>query len=344
MKAKPTTPISTGPARLTSRWPASLRSDEPRSKEIADLKQVSAIQREFCKAMTGVMPKSDAELLSLLARKGISGLGYGMKITGGRGLKNGCLRVYVSKKKKSSALSKMRRIPKTFRGLATDVIELPHIDPEAIFAGASIGLGRVSGGTLGCVVKKGGRYYALSNNHVLANFNQAAVGDEITHPSAFSPGTPRAFARLTDYEPIAFGETEINDIDAAIAEIISPGQVSPQIYMIGKIADPPAPAYEGMPVKKYGAATELRSGVVEGCFEHFQMKCPDGRIAQFRGQVAVNGGSAPFSGAGDSGSLVVGANTNRPVGLLIGGNSLVGLSYMTPVQPILDRFEVVIAR
>ncbi len=43
----------------------------------------------------------------------------------------------------------------------------------------------MTAGTLGCLVKKDHEYYILSNNHVLANENEAYMGDPILQPDPY---------------------------------------------------------------------------------------------------------------------------------------------------------------
>lgn len=56
--------------------------------------------------------------------------------------------------------------------------------------GCSVGHYKLTAGTLGCFVKsrKDGSVLMLSNNHVLANENDAAVGDHILQPGDYDGG------------------------------------------------------------------------------------------------------------------------------------------------------------
>ena len=83
------------------------------------------------------------------------------------------------------------------------------------------------GGTLGSLVKDdGGREYLLSNNHVLARSDHAAVGDTIVQPGLIDnnctpngdgPGTVPV-AALTTWLPLRSPQT---NADAAIAQVAS---------------------------------------------------------------------------------------------------------------------------
>src|SRR2546428_7451149 len=54
--------------------------------------------------------------------------------------------------------------------------------------GVSVGHVRITAGTLGGVVRVGGRRGVLSNNHVLANFGAARIGGPILQPRPAGSG------------------------------------------------------------------------------------------------------------------------------------------------------------
>lgn len=89
--------------------------------------------------------------------------------------------------------------------------------PLPVPIGVSLGHPAVTAGTLGARVTDGNDVFILSNNHVLADVNQARIGDDILQPGSLDGGlTPDdAIATLTDFEPVDF--TGINTMDAAIA-------------------------------------------------------------------------------------------------------------------------------
>ena len=118
-------------------------------------------------------------------------VGYGI------GKKNGDgpvgITVLVEKKLPPQALAHRETIPTEIQGAKTDVIEVGRIvayNHKARYrpcpAGVSIGHYQVTAGTFGVVVKdlKTDRRLILSNNHVLANSNDAAVGDPILQPGS----------------------------------------------------------------------------------------------------------------------------------------------------------------
>ena len=72
--------------------------------------------------------------------------------------------------------------------------------------GVSIGHVNITAGTLGCWVKKNGKLMALSNNHVLANSNDANINDAILQPGPADGGSfpGDSFAKLSEFIPIQF--------------------------------------------------------------------------------------------------------------------------------------------
>jgi hypothetical protein len=223
--------------------------------------------------------------------------------------------------------------------------------PRPVPIGVSVGHQDVTAGTLGCQVFQGSgchvEYFILSNNHVLANANAGHVDDLILQPGKYDGGVAPddAIGKLYDFEPVEISTDASNVMDAAIA-FTNPGQVD---YMT-----PPdgygAPRYAtitptvNMKVRKYGRTTRLTTGRVSAINATVLVDYPAG-TAQFVQQFIVTGDNGqPFSGAGDSGSLVVvngGANDKKTVGLLFAGSGTI--SAINPIGPILTRFNVEIS-
>jgi len=59
----------------------------------------------------------------LMSLEGVTGIGVGEQITNGQRTGTVCIRVYVSKKKPKSKVSKEQMIPANINGIPTDVIE-----------------------------------------------------------------------------------------------------------------------------------------------------------------------------------------------------------------------------
>jgi hypothetical protein len=116
------------------------------------------------------------------------------------------------------------RVAASYDGIMTDVLETGSIVPlngtppserqeewRPAPGGVSIGHPKITAGTLGCLVKKDGQTLILSNNHVLANSNDAKIGDPIYQPGPFDGGEPEdKIAELSAFEKINFEGEESN--------------------------------------------------------------------------------------------------------------------------------------
>ncbi len=138
----------------------------------------------------------DKRCASLLAIKNVVATGVGFKISNGEVTDQLSIICSVVEKKSTSSLAPDQIIPQALDGVPTDVIQTGQFkafqDPKGRFrpapGGVSIGHGDITAGTLGCLVRKNGQLLILSNNHVLANSNDARVGDPILQPGPFDGG------------------------------------------------------------------------------------------------------------------------------------------------------------
>jgi hypothetical protein len=225
------------------------------------------------------------------------------------------------------------------------------VDPTARFErpvpiGVSTGHPAITAGTIGARVTDGTDVYALSNNHVYANENQATLGDAVIQPGTFDDGVSPAddIGALDDFEPIVFGGTP-NTIDAAIAltNVNDVGNATPSDGYGTPKSTTVAPQIN-QKVMKYGRTTRLTTGSVYALNATVDVQYSEG-VARFVNQVIIQPGS--FSAGGDSGSLIVvngkGPFKNddrKPVGLLFAGS--VFFTIANPIDPVLNRFGVTI--
>lgn len=187
------------------------------------------------------------------------------------------------------------------------------------------------------------KYYILSNNHVLANSNNASPGDAILQPGPYDGGTDSAdrIATLTKFIPIAFApdtplDTQNNIVDAAIAEG-SFNDLDRMVYWNGHVRGwrPKANITVGMVVKKTGRTTNFTTGRITAVNATVDVNYGSGRIARFKDQMITTGMSSP----GDSGSLVLTLD-NVAIGLLFAGSSSAMMAnYIENVRSLL-RVEV----
>ncbi|PJG48317.1 hypothetical protein CAF53_08745 [Sphingobium sp. LB126] len=214
-------------------------------------------------------------------------------------------------------------------------------------------------GTLGALVKgPTGTLFGLTNNHVTGACNCAVPGIPILCPGPLDATeehiSPFTIGRHSKLLPINEGIPENIDVslncDAAIFEIEDPAQVSSMQgdkYDTPSIIDAP---YGGLTVEKCGRTTGFTTGVIVGVSAS---PIPVGYSIKEYGinktvyfdeaWIVAGHNGAPFSRAGDSGSLVVGVwpdGSKRAVGLVFAGNEARGQSFILPLQPIVNQLGV----
>ncbi|HSF22411.1 MAG TPA: hypothetical protein VLA81_10240 [Burkholderiales bacterium] len=294
----------------------------------------------------------------LLPQTNVVATGVGYKVTKGR--KTDALSIVCSVRRKValSQLAARDQVPATIDGIPTDVVATGVIRAfqertarhRPAPGGVSIGHRDITAGTLGCLVRRGGQVFILSNNHVLANSNGAVRGDAILQPGPVDGGRfpDDHIAALEDFVPITFLEppsecqfargviavlnagcqlidsktryrtisiqaTE-NRVDAAIARPLDPTLVKKEILEIGAISGLGTGSL-GAAIKKSGRTTGLTAGEVMQVDVTVNVQYGPGQTAQFSDQLLAG----PMSQGGDSGSAVL-DNNNRLIGLLFAGS------------------------
>ena len=294
------------------------------------------MKKQTTAKISKVLKQSEAVLLE---KSNVVGVGIGEKIKDGKRTGRTCLKVYVEKKVAAEKLSKSDLVPPLISQIETDVVEVGKILPLAsnrrrsrpARGGASIGHYKITAGTLGCLVKdkKTGKTMILSNNHVLANSNEAKKGDAILQPGAADGGKIKKdkIAELERWVKIGFGRTA-NTVDAAVALPLNDKDVSPEISSIG-IPKGMVKGKVGLVIQKTGRTTDHTLGEVRDINATVRVDY-DGQTALFRNQIMTSA----MSQGGDSGSLIL-DQKRRAVGLLFAGSDLVTIG-----NPIQDVFKL----
>lgn len=148
------------------------------------------------------------------ARSGVTGHYWGFKYRQGRITDIPCVVFVVPHKVDSALLPAEWRVPSDLEGVPTDVIEAEYSASAMTArrrpceAGWSLGHVRVTAGTFGLPVRRGNdpRWLILSNNHVIANSNDATQGDAIVQPGTADGGRDPGdrFATLLEHVTINF--------------------------------------------------------------------------------------------------------------------------------------------
>jgi hypothetical protein len=195
-------------------------------------------------------------------------------------------------------------------------------------------------GTLGSLVTDGTTKYILSNNHVLARQDRAAVGEDISQPGLIDNGCSPA-TRVADFtKAVNLG----NNVDCAVAALRD-GRMDSTGFIEG-FGGPPssttASPSVGMAVAKSGRTTGHTTGTIGSINTsvnvQYQIRCGMGRlyILSYTNQVVIN--STTFSTGGDSGSLIT---TNdgcyHPVALLFAGSSSATIA--NPIGEVLTKLS-----
>ncbi len=320
-------------------------------------------------------------LKNLKKKSNVNGVGIGHKIVAGKDTGELCLTVLVKKKLPKSELLNKDLIPKKFDNIVTDVKEIGEVFAykartdrwRPAPGGVSIGHYGITAGTLGAFVKdkNTGQKLILSNNHVMANSNDASEGDAILQPGPADGGRfPQD--RIADLErfiriqftgggngggecPIAgclsnllntfakvLGsktrlipakiESDVNEVDAALAKPLE-GAVTNEIIDVGVVTGTKA-AQVGMAVRKSGRTTQTTSGAIEVLDSNVDVGYGGGRVATFEHQIVAGDMSDP----GDSGSLVVDGSEPLAVGLLFAGSNV--STILSPIDRVLALLDV----
>jgi len=278
----------------------------------------------------------------------ILGVGISEKIVEGELTGEPCIAVYVLAKVRKQEISSEAFVPEAVNGVPTDVVAtgelraFPHRGRyRPVPGGVSVGHYKITAGTLGCLVKKDRELFVLSNNHVLANENQAKIGDPVLQPGPLDRGTlPKDMvAKLSAFIPIQFGGA-VNHVDCAIAQT-SPSVVTSLNKCYGKINSLMQPCELNLLVKKCGRTTQFTRGRVTDCSATVRIAYGTNGLALFKNQIIVQSLTPkPFSEPGDSGSLIVTDTDNRPVGLLFGGSA--SHTIANPIDDVLSALGVTI--
>jgi hypothetical protein len=218
-----------------------------------------------------------------------------------------------------------------------------------LILGCSVGETQITAGTLGAFAQDRitGKVQILSNNHVLANENQAKIGDSILQPGRFDNGVAPAnvVASLTRFVPLLWGKP--NSVDCAVASIDGDVNFDPSSLHNGqRLAGGRTSSFNGSEtVYKIGRTTGYTKGIVTAIEVDNITVSYDHGTAVFDSQIEIQGtGKGPFAAGGDSGALAFDSD-NDAFGIVFGGteqgaDNRMGLTYVNQLDPILQHLDV----
>jgi len=320
---------------------------------------------------------------SLKKKLNVNGVAVGHKIVSGKDTGELCVTILVKKKLPKSALSARDLIPQAVDGIPTDVKEVGEIVAykartdrwRPAPGGVSLGHYAITAGTLGAFVKDktSGEMLILSNNHVMANSNNANIGDPILQPGPADGGHnpqdriadlerfvtinfqgggdgdggcifARTAAGVLNFFATILGskhrviptqiQNEVNEVDAAVAKPAWDDVLTGDILDIGVITGT-KPAAINMEVRKSGRTTQTTTGIIENLNATVDVGYGGTLVATYENQIIANNMSSP----GDSGSLVVDGTDPLAVGLLFAGSST--STVINPIDRVLELLNVV---
>jgi len=311
----------------------------------------------------------------LINKKNVVLIISGKKVIAGLTTNRDAIRVGVVKKVPLAQLKKKDQIPKIVEDMETDVFETPEIHAfetkamdrtsriRPVIGGVSGGHPKVTAGTIN-PIKINGIVYILSNNHVLANSNDASIGDQTWQPGSYDGGSSKdVVGNLSKFVPIHFESdestcpiaqwvinrinsvlaktkhctrlrtisVEMNTVDCAISHPIIDSAVSEEILEIG-IPTGFAEAIIGETIKKSGRTSGLNSGIVEDINGIARVNYGT-KTAVFTDQIITTAIASP----GDSGSVVLNEN-NEVIGLLFGGSDQITI--VNKIQNIIVALKI----
>ncbi len=186
---------------------------------------------KFDKITVKIIEKRFKEFLEI---PNVVGFAVGRKYKKFKSTAKPCITFFVSKKVDKKYLPKEHLLPSSLEEegvvVISDVVEsgpfyaydVNTFRERPAKPGVSIGHYSITAGTFGAIVTDNltKNEVILSNNHVLADCNNAKIGDVILQPGAYDGGNnPKdAIGKLLRYEKISFG-SGTNYVDAAICSV-----------------------------------------------------------------------------------------------------------------------------
>lgn len=293
----------------------------------------------------------------LIAKQGVVGVGVGEKWVNGVPSDQPAIIIFVEKKRTKRGVAQKFSaadvVPDEIDGIPTDVIEVGKLVKQAltqrtrpIKPGFSCGHRDITCGTMGGFFLDGdGEPVILSNNHVLANENNAKEGDAIYQPGPYdTSGANLNFRGWNDPVidlPYVATLKKFNALnkdgnrhDSAIAKIHPKLVANGLVDAIYPTTNRPLGGFgvftSGMQVQKCGRTTGFTTGRVIGLNASFSITYDFGP-AKFLDCAVITA----MSKGGDSGSLITDMNMNA-LGLLFAGSPKVTLAH--PIGPVVDYY------
>jgi hypothetical protein len=326
-------------------------SEEARLEGVLD--SITNVQIE---SLAGPHQEQASLMRTVFEQPNVVGIGISEKVSKGEKTGRMAVTFYVKKKLPPSKLSNSRMVPRVVpsaltagSSVPTDVIELgeiklqmsPFVQRTPIQPGNSVGHVQALAGTLGAIVKRGGKRMILSNSHVLALSGKGRKGDAILYPGKADGGRRPGdvIAKLDRFTKFKVGGNYVNEVDCAVAELIGNVHSRPVNQQIRGLAAPKGVGgpKRNMKVQIVGRTSGVsRSTTIVDTHFRFEVTYPDlGKSVGFKNQILCR---PPYGQAGDSGALVIEKSSGLAVGLHFAGTSKG--SVFCPIGKVLKNMNV----
>jgi hypothetical protein len=229
---------------------------------------------------------------TFVADPNVVGGGFGRRNVGGERTDEPACVIYVVRKLPPDELPDGAMLPRRaeFEGLsvAVDVVQSGPFEAQQFTArerpapcGVSVGHPEVTAGTLGCLVRnrREGTFGLLSNNHVLANENEAEEGDLTLQPGPADGGSAArdAIATLKRFVSLDFSPGAVNSVDCAVAEVADEGSVTPR--MKDELMPPPAPDHPAVGLLFAGSPERTLLNPIDEALSRLEVELLEGPAA-----------------------------------------------------------------
>src|SRR5260221_1184377 len=325
--------------------------EEKRLESVLDA--ITSVQIE---SLAGPQQAYAGRLRTVFQQPNVVGVGITEKTSRGQRTGQMAVTFYVEKKLPKTKLSAAKmippKVPNPLSGgpdVPTDVVELgkiklqagPFVQKTPIQPGNSVGHFSGNAGTLGAIVRRGGKTMILSNSHVLARSGKAKKGDAILYPGKADKGRRPAdvIAKLDKFTKFIVGGEFVNELDCAVAELKTGPKARPVNAQIRGLVAPKGTtaAKRKMKVQIVGRTSGISdvTAIVDTHFR-FEVVYPDlNQSVGFKNQILCR---PPYSRRGDSGALVIEKATGKAVGLHFGGTPKG--SVFCPIDKVLKNMNV----
>lgn len=245
------------------------------------------------------MPDQQARRAAAVARRrvldtfapdaNVVGGGFGRRALRGERTDEPACVIYVVRKLPPEGLPEGALLPRQARAeglsIAVDVVETGPFEAQPFTGrerpapcGVSLGHPEVSAGTLGCLVRdrRDGNLCILSNNHVLANENEAEAGDVILQPGVADGGSAPgdAIAALKRFVALDFSAAAVNSLDCAIAQVVDETDVVHR--MKEELTAPPEPGHPAIGLLFAGSTTRTLLNPIDDVLRRLDIELVEG--------------------------------------------------------------------